>query len=358
MTYRFFRWTILVLIASMVMIGLQPAPSDAETRRAAPTVMTRNLYLGADLTPVIGAGSFNELTAAAAESWLKIVQTDFPERAKLLAREIDVASPDLIGLQEVALWRTGAFLSPDPAEDVEYDFLAILDGELATLGLDYEPAVVQENFDMEIPATVSGGTWVLRDIRLTMRNVILVRSGIDYDNARSGHYAVNAVYPTVAGPVEDLRGWVSVDVSMDRRPFRFVNSHIDPYVTAVRSAQAQELVDGPLSTNLKAVAVGDFNSPPTGPESGAYQILTSRSNGNMVDAWVAANGDDPGLTCCQAADLENPTSTAYTRIDLILTRTSAVKTQDIWLVGTTERTPDVGLWASDHFGVVARLFIP
>ncbi len=358
MTHRFFRWMIVVLVVSMAMVGLQSSPSNAETRRASPVVMTRNIYLGTDLTPVIGAETPAELFAAAAESWLNVVATDFPERAKLLARELETTSSDLVGLQEVALWRTGALFDPAPAEDVAYDFLGILTDELAALGLDYEVAVVQENFDFEIPATFSGSTPVLRDIRLTMRNVILVRSGVAYDNAQSGHYDTNAVYPTLAGPVEDLRGWVSIDVSMDRRPFRFVNTHLEPYVTPVRTIQAQELVDGPLSTNLKVVAVGDFNSPSAGPGSEAYQILTSHSNGKMVDAWVAARSDDPGFTCCQAADLANPSSTADTRIDLILTRTSAVKTQDIWLVGTTAKTPDAGLWASDHFGVVAQLLIP
>ena len=46
-----------------------------------------------------------------------------------------------------------------------------------------------------------------------------------------------------------------------------------------------------------------------------------------------------------------------TRIDLVLTRTAAVKTHEIFMTGMTAKTPD-GLWASDHFGVVAVLSIP
>ena len=45
--------------------------------------------------------------------WAEVQSTDFPVRSKLLAREIKQTKPDLIGMQEVAIWRRG----PDGLKD-------------------------------------------------------------------------------------------------------------------------------------------------------------------------------------------------------------------------------------------------
>ena len=101
-------------------------------------VMTRNLYLGADLDPVVaaaGAGNPNALIAAVSDAWATIVGTDFPARAEALADEIEQDKPTLIGLQEVSLYRIGKANDPTPAEEVKYDYLKILLGELNSRGL-------------------------------------------------------------------------------------------------------------------------------------------------------------------------------------------------------------------------------
>ena len=201
------------------------------------------------------------------------------------------------------------------------------------------------------------------DIRLTQRNVILVRDGVPYTNPQSVYYSTNTTYSDMGGipgnDLVDLRGWVSVDIAITpkEKPFRFVNTHLESFVPSVRTAQAHELADGPLSGTLKVIAAGDFNSPPTGVQSGAYQILTDPSNGKMRDVWTEANGANPGYTFGQVADLTNLIDTSSTRIDHVLTRTAAVKTVSAQLVGTTARTTG-GLWASDHFGVVVELSLP
>jgi endonuclease/exonuclease/phosphatase family metal-dependent hydrolase len=355
------RHRIAVTVAVASLLALLPSVAIA---RSNVIVMTRNVYLGADLTPAIAAGNPGQLVVAVADIHQQMVETDFPARAKLLAQEIADTSPDLVGLQEVALWRSGSFNNPAPATIVEYDFLALMLAEINGLGLGYTAAVIQENFDVEVPATVTSDPVpvpVFSDVRLTLRNVILVRDGVSYTNPQSDHFETNVVFPNVGGipgnNIVDLRGWASVDVQQGNKRFLFMNTHLESFVAPVRDAQAHELVAGPLQTPLKVVAVGDFNSPPTGADSGAYQILTKSSQGKMRDAWSEANRNDPGLTWGQGADLLNPISTASIRIDLILTKTPAVKTAQANLVGTTAKTPG-GLWASDHFGVVAELWIP
>ena len=372
MSHRFLRLLVVVLVLSLGLVGVGPVGAAPEDESV--TVMTRNLYLGADLTVLTDPPDPENgeepppppppIDVVAADIYLNVLATDFPARAKLLAQEIEDTSPDLVGLQEVSLWRTYEFLTVEPIEEEEIDFLCLLETELADLGLEYETAVVFEGLvSPPIPAGVSStGVPVGRWVSLTQRNVILMRDGVSYSNVQSGEFETNVTYKDVGGipgnDLTDLRGWVSVDVTMgpDSDPFRFLNTHLESFVPPVRTLQAQELVAGPLSTDLKVVAVGDFNSPPTGPESGAYQVLTNPNGGDLNDAWIAANGIDLGYTCCQASDLLNLTSMADTRIDLVLTRDATVETLNASLVGTSARTPD-DLWVSDHFGVVAELLI-
>src|SRR5688572_15493606 len=84
------------------------------------TILTRNLYVGADLGPVItalGTGDPNQFIPAIGSAWNMIRNNDFPARAEALADEIEETEPLLVGLQEVSLLQTGPFLDPAPATD-------------------------------------------------------------------------------------------------------------------------------------------------------------------------------------------------------------------------------------------------
>src|SRR5262245_21149571 len=52
------------------------------------TVMTRNVFLGADLAPAIGAPNIAQAIDGAGTVWNEFQSTKFPERAVPLAREI------------------------------------------------------------------------------------------------------------------------------------------------------------------------------------------------------------------------------------------------------------------------------
>ena len=71
--------------------------------------------------------------------------------------------PDLVGLQEVALWRTappnpGVLMTGPSATTVKYDYLQELLARLNADGQQYEVVVVQNEFDFEVPATTRSGT--------------------------------------------------------------------------------------------------------------------------------------------------------------------------------------------------------
>src|SRR5436190_23389270 len=105
------RLAFAVAVASLVLLALAIAAgfaTSADAHRGKPKVkvMTRNLYLGADLTPGIQAQNFDQLKDAAGEILNQVDENKFQVRAKGLATEILRHKPDPVGRQEVALWRT------------------------------------------------------------------------------------------------------------------------------------------------------------------------------------------------------------------------------------------------------------
>jgi len=139
------------------------------------TVMTQNLYLGTDLAPIFAAPSVPALFSAVGAGWMQVQANDFPARADALAREIAVAEPDLVGLQEATLYRTDVPSDgpATPAETVAYDFVRLLVDALARHGERYRPVSVFTGTDAELPA----GLPPALDVRLTDRVVVLARLG-------------------------------------------------------------------------------------------------------------------------------------------------------------------------------------
>src|SRR4051794_13810906 len=116
-----------VALALGVISLLTALPANA-IAKAPPkvTVMSRNLFLGANLLPLATSRPGDEFEHAAGKVYAQVQATEAGERMKLVAEEIASAKPDLVGLQEVTLWRTGPKGDPAPATDVQIDYLASL----------------------------------------------------------------------------------------------------------------------------------------------------------------------------------------------------------------------------------------
>lgn len=354
----------ILLVSAVASMGLAFVAAAQAAERPVKT-MSRNLYLGADLTPAVEAPNLPALILAAYGIWQAVQATDFPARAKELADEIVDTDPHLIGLQEVATWKLGAFGDPAPASTLVYDFLASLQLELAVRGEPYDLVVIQREAEIEAPA--SDFSTFFADVRLELNDAILVKHAdvaageIALGNAQSANFQNNLTLPTAGGPVTVTRGWTSVDATVNRRSFRFVNTHLEAFSAGFRAAQAFELLAGPLALppTQAVVLVGDLNSDPTDgsssppdptPNNLAYNLIVG------VGGFVDTESDDPeGPTCCHADDLLNPSAEFTGRIDHVLHRGGIVTvSKDVFGDDPDERTPS-GLWPSDHGGVIATL---
>jgi endonuclease/exonuclease/phosphatase family metal-dependent hydrolase len=335
------------------------------------SLMTRNLYVGADVAPAVAAiasGDPSAIIGAVSTFWAGVLSTNFPERAGALADEIADARPLLVGLQEVSLFRTGAadsfFGNPTRAEHVEFDYLDILLARLDERGLHYAPVAVTQNADAELTGFVAPGD--LRDIRLTDRDVILARtdlpaSELKLSNVQTANFATNLTVPvgTTGQVFRNLCGWGAVDVKVRGKTFRFISAHLqaespNPLVNAVQVAQARELLNGPAGAALPVVLVGDFNSRADGTGTTTYNLLTGAG---LNDAWIATHSNELGNTFGNDPDLRNTTVNFTQRLDLVLYR-GDIRAADADVVGDElgDRTSS-GLWPSDHAGVTATLDI-
>ena len=390
------RHGLLLVIAALIGALFLGMAAEAEAKKAKKpklNVMSRNIYLGADLGPILQANNVNSAVDAGGEIANQVDATNFPLRAQALAQEILGKSPDLVGLQEVALWRTGpvdfgAVTNPSSAT-VEYDFLQLLMAELNKSGNNYEVVVVKEEFDAEFPVNDDGNgsglTGADHNERLTMRDVIIrrVNSKAKVSNPNSGTFAT-LLRVSLGGGVVSLdvtRGWTAVDVKLKgTKPFRFVNTHLEAFDSSgqnptnqgtslgrgeIRQAQATELIaaGGPADPNTKqtVILLGDINSDddtvqPNGDHLAFNTLLSAgfstRENPNT------ASGPFPQSCCLDNPDLNSP-GTAVSdfdhQVDHILTDTKKVKLKSASLTGLA---PVSGLWPSDHAGVDSLLTMP
>ncbi len=342
-------FTLLVVIGVLAFV-----PGAAEAKQAPRrtiTVMTQNLYLGANLDPIVKAKSIPEAFRAVEAAWALVQANDFPARARAVALEIARARPDFVGLQELSLYRLGppGDISKPSAATVTLDYLREIKAALRERGLHYRVVGVNAGTDAELPS----GYPAKLDIRLTVRDALLVERGIRVGRVRRGLY--RSTHPLFAGLVTAKRGWVSADATVGGRTVRVITTHLESFDDPTQVKQGQEILSGPARTRLPVVLLGDLNSRADGTGTPTRANLLAAG---FRDAWSQAYPDEPGLTCCHGDDLREPGGPFYSRIDLVLTRGGFRGLRGA-VVGELpqSRTPN-GLWPSDHGGFWMTLRLP
>src|SRR3954453_15460257 len=246
--------------AVVALLGLPAAAGAAPKRHTDVTVMTRNLFLGADLIPLAGSKPGPDFERAAGDVLRQVTGSEPNERMALIAREIAKAKPDLVGLQEVTQWRTGPKGDPARATEVRVDYLATLRAALATAGAHYRVVADQRTLNLEGPTDTGV------DLRFTDGNVILARNGVKVSHVRSSDFRHQLVIPTQAvGDVSVNRSFNQLDAKMRGAKLHFVNAHLEAYSADTRLSQAKELVRRALRSKRQTILVGYLNSGPNLP---------------------------------------------------------------------------------------------
>ncbi|MFF3461839.1 endonuclease/exonuclease/phosphatase family protein [Streptomyces sp. NPDC002619] len=343
------RWAALLAAVGLVAAALGlAAPAQADTQQL--KVATYNIYLGADLGPLALAQTPQELVTRAGIAYGQVVATDFPSRARAISRLLRNDRPEVIGLQEVALWKKGPL---DGRLHTTYDFLDILLRELRSAGLHYRAAAVDTTGTITLPISAK------ERVSFTNRDVILVQDGLPVTNAQSHLYAAKFSFTTPFGVTFTFpRGWSAVDVALKGKGkgkqarVRVATTHLQPGVPPIRNAQGQELHAALAQSPYPVTALGDFNALPT-DATGPYGTFT---NGGYDDAWQTTHGPGDGFTAIQDPDLRNLPSKLSARIDYVFYQPAHLSAVSAHLVGdkVKDRTP-TGLWPSDHAGLVVRL---
>jgi endonuclease/exonuclease/phosphatase family metal-dependent hydrolase len=313
--------------------------------------MTRNLYLGADLTGVITsanpAAAFGDIIA-------NVIASQPATRMAAVAAEITARDPDVVALQEVSTWHIAA-----TTPTIDYDFLALLQGALAAAGEPYRVAVSQTNFNSatQLPAFVQAFA------TFTDRDVILVReapaSQVQVLDTFAAHFTSQLNLPALGTVINFNRGYEWADLKTRGKTWRVVNTHPEAYSPAtfglgipdVNTAQAVQLVAALAGASMPTVVLGDLNSRPGELNRQAYAILLAAG---FSDTWTALGKSTTAYTCCYNATLTG--GTLDERIDHVLVR-GEVAPIDAEQVGSVAIAAARPMYASDHLGVVTTVSI-
>jgi endonuclease/exonuclease/phosphatase family metal-dependent hydrolase len=302
-----------------------------------------------------------------------------PERVRAAAGLIAQHGADLVGLQEVSLWRSAPAdrgprgISPTGPWTTDHDALALLLADLAALGTPYTVAVENTNYSNEtipLPVVTPGG---LRMAAFSDSDITLVcsralhRGFLGLGPVQRHTFRAKRRVSIGGTPLDVPRGWSAVDVELPQGTVRFANTHLEalgepPHQDRIRNEQAAQLADALMTSPHPVILVGDVNvrpAPCTDERPGtpqwqsdrniaAYRILEAAG---LREVWPLVHPDDPcgaaGWTSGQDA-LDNTASTLDHRIDDVFLSEGLAALQAT-VVGNEEadRTPS-GLWPSDH----------
>jgi len=362
-----FRLLPLALLAGLAAcaehspLDPQSGPSFAATGAGAQqiTVLTRNMYIGADVDPVIEAliyGTPGDVFTALQAALGQLQRTDFPTRIAALADEIARQHPDVVGLQEVYNLDIVPAALGLPGGPIHMDFLGTLQAALAARGVTYVVAGTNTLTD----AVLAGGA-----VHLTDHDALLVNPArVTLAGPGTGAvFQVNLADYLPPGSIAIVRGYVYVPALVAGVPTLLINSHLESgpgtLFEQLRYAQAYELAQV-AAQSPNVILTGDLNDV---PGSLMYQVM---AGAGLTDTWLAMRPGAAGLTCCQLPDLSNHVATFDQRIDYVWTKGFAGPSGNVQgSVTLLDAQPSslldgtVGsVWPSDHAGLLAPLLLP
>lgn len=352
-------------------------------------VMSYNLYIGADLKPILESPTRNDFNDELVAALQGMAANKFKDRVQRQAAIIVRERPDVIALQEVWQFQCKDAFATLPKQGCSNptiaaafgDFLEELLAALNAQGVKYRAISKVKNLDLGvikdagyppgIPFDIGGSVALLNGAD---RGVILVRSdlpsrAVNFERACPNRTSVNGctydlllTTPTPVGSLTIPHGFAGVDVKVGKKNYRIVNTHLEqrdpfPFIQADQADELIKTVKRVTPVNKILLVMGDMNSTPNETElpgmTPAYQQFL---DAGFTDTWLRRRSHLSGNTCCQAENLTNNTSRLNTRIDFIFSHRD-VRSANIHLVGIkqADKTVKSRLWPSDHAGLVAEL---
>ena len=401
---------LLALLAALVFIPIIPAHSEEPYRI---TVMSRNLYLGADVG--VALELIPNFPKAAQFMWDQVKKTNFTARAPKLAREAAQDRPEIIGVQEATIWYCKKELFSDKVE--VFNFLDQFIAATKSTGVGYSLVTANgvEAFNPGYSIAAIPYVTKVRDPEtfnpifgqdtascgFTIGDALLVRDDVKDRIIQVGNTEYDATYSIVPTIMTIYRGYTWADCKVQDSVVRLITTHLesiwDENKIPNSALQAQQLVADLKDAKMPVVIMGDFNAdyrdprPQGEPNPGEQPVASEmcptpggakcNAYSTMIEAGfenASPDAQNPRyFTWGASALLNGPDKKRISaakkfgnqygftdRLDYIFTK-NAYATVSSKIIGNV--WPDgTGVWdcgkekcfPSDHAGVVATIELP
>ena len=266
-------------ILLLLFAGITPAHAGSQEI----TVVSRNLYLGADVG--VALELIPDFAAASQFMWNQVAATDFSKRAPVLASEVIASGADVVGIQEATRWYckknawskrvivydfTQQFLAATKAAGSEY-VLASKDGRDA-LNIGYSIPAIPYLTMVEDPATFQplfGSDKAACGFEIG--DALVVKRALASKILKVGNSEYEASYTIVPTLMNIYRGYTWIDIDYNGSAVRIVSTHLESLWDTDKipnsALQANQLVDDLAKTAMPLIVMGDFNSDPRDPRT-------------------------------------------------------------------------------------------
>ena len=282
MTGRLSRLCAVLLLGAG--LALAPALAPAASAGAAAsdlTVLSRNLYLGADVAEALKL--MPDVPAAAQFMWDQVQQTNFSARVPALAAEAVAASPGAIALQEATTWV--CTVDPSRAPVTVFDFTRQFLDATAAAGTAYVLAESDGSIAFSPGYAIDpivGATLVTDPARfqpmfgtdaascgLRIADALLVRGDLAANVTAAGSVTYPTTTPVIPGFITVQRGYAWADLTVGTTSVRLVATHLESLWKSGEVppavVQSRELVADLTTHTGPLVVIGDFNNDPRDP---------------------------------------------------------------------------------------------
>ncbi len=251
------------------------------------TVMSRNLYLGADVG--VAMELIPDFSAAAQFMWSQVQATDFTKRAPVLAAEVVAADADVVGLQEATHWycKKNLWSKKVIVFDFTKEFLAATRAAGSEYVLASKDGVDALNIGYSIPAipylTMVEDSRTFQPLFGSDRaacgfeigDAIVVKKSLANQIVRVGNTEYDASYSIIPKIMTIYRGYTWIDFDHNGSKVRIISTHLESLWDSNKvpnaALQAKQLIADLNKTTMPTIVVGDFNSDPRDPRNaGGY----------------------------------------------------------------------------------------